>query len=260
MSAVVFTISAFFVESKWLRIYFLCIAIGGLYGMGISGTRAAMGVIMGGMLMVTVIAKNWKALLGGIIISISVFVFFNYTNIGSGNQYIHKMRSSFHPSTDASYQVRVENRQRMKELMAKKPLGYGIGLSRAGNFESKEQMPYPPDSWLISVWVETGIVGLILYLSIHGILFAWCSWILMFKVRNKSLRGLIAAWLCMDAGFFIASYVNDIMQYPNQLPVYIGFALCFAAPHIDKRISEEKKKVKKKRGSYPITKLTNKQE
>lgn len=172
MSAVVFAISAFFVESKWLRIYFLCIAVGGLYGMGISGTRAAMGVIMGGMLMITVIAKNWKALLAGIFISISVFVFFSYTNIGSGNQYIHKMRSSFHPSEDASYQVRVENRQRMKELMAKKPLGYGIGLSKAGNFDSREQMPYPPDSWLVSVWVETGIVGLILYLSIHGILFA----------------------------------------------------------------------------------------
>ena len=162
MSAVVFAISAFFVESKWLRIYFLCIAVGGLYGMGISGTRAAMGVIMGGMLMITVIAKNWKALLAGIFISISVFVFFSYTNIGSGNQYIHKMRSSFHPSEDASYQVRVENRQRMKELMAKKPLGYGIGLSKAGNFDSREQMPYPPDSWLVSVWVETGIVGLIL--------------------------------------------------------------------------------------------------
>ena len=117
---------------QWLRIYFLCIAVGGLYGMGISGTRAAMGVIMGGMLMITVIAKNWKALLAGIFISISVFVFFSYTNIGSGNQYIHKMRSSFHPSEDASYQVRVENRQRMKELMAKKPLGYGIGLSKAG--------------------------------------------------------------------------------------------------------------------------------
>ena len=218
----------------------------GLYGMGISGTRAAMGVIMGGMLMITVIAKNWKALLAGIFISISVFVFFSYTNIGSGNQYIHKMRSSFHPSEDASYQVRVENRQRMKELMAKKPLGYGIGLSKAGNFDSREQMPYPPDSWLVSVWVETGIVGLILYLSIHGILFAWCSWILMFKVRNKGLRGLIAAWLCMDAGFFIATYVNDIMQYPNQLPVYIGFALCFAAPHIDKRISEKKEESEEK--------------
>ena len=240
MSSVVFAISAFFVEAKWKRLYFLFIAFCGLYCMGISGTRAAMGVIMGGMFMITIIAKNWKAIIGGVFISISVFCFFYFTSIGSGNQYIHKMRSSFHPSKDASYQLRVENRMRMKELMVRKPFGYGIWLSKAGNFQSKEQMPYPPDSWLISVWVETGIVGLIIYLSIHGILFAWCSWILMFKVRDKSLRGLIAAWLCMDAGFFIATYVNDIMQYPNQLPVYIGFALCFAAPHIDKRIREEK--------------------
>lgn len=241
MSAVVFAISAFFVQVKWKRIYFLFIAVCALYGMGISGTRSAMGVIMGGMLLITILAKNWKALLAGIAISVGVFCFFYFTTIGSGNQYIHKMRSSFRPTEDASYLVRVENRAKMKDLMVKKPFGYGIGLSKAGNFESKEQMPYPPDSWLVSVWVETGIVGLILYLAIHGTLFAWCSWILMFRVRNKQLRGLIAAWLCMNAGFFIASYVNDVMQYPNQLPVYIGFALCFAAPHIDKRISEEEK-------------------
>lgn len=240
MSAVIFSISAFFVNSKWKRIYFILIAAAALYGMGISGTRAAMGVIMGGMLMITIIAKNVKALLAGIFISIGVFCFFSFTNIGNGNQYIYKMRSSFHPTEDASYIVRLENRQRMKELMADKPIGYGIGLSKPGNFESKEQMPYPPDSWLVSVWVETGIIGLVLYLGIHGILFAWCSWILMFKVDNKKIRGLVAAWLCMNAGFFIAAYVNDVMQYPNPLPIYIGFALCFAAPHIDKRISEEK--------------------
>ena len=61
----------------------------------------------------------------------------------------------------------------------------------------------------------------------------------MFKVRDKNLRGLLAAWLCMDAGFFVASYVNDVMQYPNQLPIYTGFALCFAAPYIDRHISEK---------------------
>lgn len=239
MSAVVFSISAFFASSKLLRIYFILVAAAGIYGMGISGTRSAMGVLMGGMLMITIIAKNWKALLAGIFVSISIFCFFYFTHIGNGNPYIYKMRSSFHPTKDASYLVRVENRAKMKELMVHKPFGYGIGLSKAGNFESKEKMPYPPDSWLVSVWVETGIVGLILYLAIHGILFAWCSWILMFKVRNKSLRGLAAAWLCMNAGFFIAAYVNDVMQYPNQLPIYIGFALCFAAPHIDRRITEE---------------------
>lgn len=261
LAAVTFAISSFYVDSKWKRIYFLFIACCGIYGLGISGTRSAMGVLMGGMLMITILAKNWKALLAGVFISIGVFCFFYYTNIGNGNQYIRKMRSSFHPTEDASYLVRVENRQRMKQLMASKPIGYGIGLSKAGNFDSKEQMPYPPDSWLVSVWVETGIVGLILYLAIHGVLFAWCSWILMFKVRNKNLRGLIAAWLCMDAGFFIAAYVNDVMQYPNQLTVYIGFALCFAAPHIDKRIDKEKnKKEENNEQELTITNEINKQE
>ena len=240
MAAVVFSISAFFSDTKWKRIYFAIIAVCSLYSMGISGTRSAMGVIMGGLLMVTVIAKNWKALLVGLFASLALYIFFAFTNIGNGNAFIYKMRSSFHPTQDASYVLRLENRAKMKELMATRPIGYGIGLSKAGNFASKDQMPYPPDSWLVSVWVETGIVGLILYLSIHGILFAWCAWILIFKVRDKNLRGLVAAWLCMDAGFFIAAYVNDIMQYPNQLPVYIGYALCFAAPHIDKQISEEK--------------------
>ena len=98
MATVVFTISAFFVDSKWKRIYFLCIAMGGLYGVGISGTRAAMGVIMGGMLMITILAKNWKALLAGIFVSIGVFCFFYFTNIGSGNQYIHKNAFFFPPN------------------------------------------------------------------------------------------------------------------------------------------------------------------
>jgi len=49
--------------------------------------------------------------------------------------------------------------------------------------------------------------------------------------------------VCMNAGFFIAAYVSDVMQYPNQLPIYIGFALCFAAPHIEKRMVLENKKL-----------------
>lgn len=43
MATVVFTISAFFVDSKWKRIYFLCIAMGGLYGVGISGNQSSHG-------------------------------------------------------------------------------------------------------------------------------------------------------------------------------------------------------------------------
>ena len=204
-----------------------------------------MGVIAGGIITIAILAQNWKAVFTGSVLIASIFCFFYFTDIGSGNQYIWKMRSAFHPDKDASYLVRIENRAKMKTLMAEKPIGYGIGLSKAGNFESKERMPYPPDSWLISVWVETGIIGLIIYLLIHGILFTWCAWILLFRIRDKRLRGLVAAWFSMDVGFFIAAYVNDVMQYPNQLPVYVGFALCFAAQHIDERIWLEKEQIPK---------------
>lgn len=240
MSAVVFGISAFFVTKKWKQFFFLFIAACALYGMAISGTRAAVGVIAGGLLLIIFIAKNKKVLFTGIFTLIVTFFFFYFTNIGNENQYVYKMRSAFHPTKDASYQLRIENREKMKILMAEKPIGYGIGLSKAGNFDSKEKMPYPPDSWLVSVWVESGIIGITMYLFIHGFLFIWCSYYLIFKIKDKYLRGLVSAWLSMNAGFFIAAYANDIMQYPNQLPVYIGFALCFAAQHIDKRISAKK--------------------
>ena len=220
--------------------------------MGISGTRAAMAVPLAGILMYVFVSKNWKNITISIIVIIGAFSFFYFTNIGNSNQYIRKMRTAFRPTEDASYLVRVENRKKMKELMIDRPLGYGIGLSKGERFEPKELMPYPPDSWLVSVWVETGIVGLALYLTVHGVLFAWCSWVLLFKIANKRLRGLLAAWLCMNAGFFVAAYANDVMQYPNSIVVYTGFALCFAGPYIDKVMLEEerqKKERKKNNGS-----------
>lgn len=252
MGLTVFAISALLVRPKWMKIYFAIVAIAAAYSVGISGTRSAMAIPLVGLTMFALISKNMKSITISLITLGTVFCFFYFTNIGDGNQYIRKMRSAFHPTEDASYLVRVENRRRMKELMIDRPFGYGVGLSKGARFNPKELMPYPPDSWLISVWVETGIVGLILYLAVHGVLFAWCAWILLFKIKSKRLRGLLAAWLCMNAGFFAAAYANDVMQYPNSIVVYTGFALCFAGPYIDKvmlKEEEEREKEKKEKKS-----------
>ena len=248
MGVATFAISAFFVRRKWMKIYFVVITVAAIYSVGISGTRAAIAVPLGGLLTYALISANWKNILISLLALVGAFCFFYYTNIGNGNAYIRKMRSAFHPTEDASYQLRVENRRKMKELMADRPIGYGVGLSKGERFSPKELMPYPPDSWLVSVWVETGIVGLILYLAVHGVLFAWCAWLLLFKIMNKRLRGLLAAWLCMNAGFFISAYANDVMQYPNSIIVYTGFALCFAGPYIDGVMQkEEQEEAEKKR-------------
>lgn len=239
MALTTFSISLFYTKSIGLKVYFTLVALAALYGMAISGTRAAIAIPVGGLGLFILLSRNWKATFIGLIVLISLFIFFRFTHIAEGNQYIRKMRSAFNPSTDASYQLRVENRKQMQELMARKPFGYGIGLSKGERFYPKERMPYPPDSWLVSVWVESGIVGLVLYLLVHGVLFAWCSWILMFKIMNGRLRGLLTAWLCMNAGFFVAAYANDVMQYPNSIVIYTGFALCFAGPHIDRHLREQ---------------------
>ncbi|WP_071146349.1 O-antigen ligase family protein [Bacteroides ihuae] len=235
-------ISLFYVKNIWLKIYLAIVIIAGIYGMGISGTRGAIAIPLGGLALFILLSYHWKNFVLGLLMFLSIFIFFRYSSIGEGNQYVSRMRTAFTPTEDASYQLRIVNRKKIKEYMADKPFGYGIGLGgKAERFEPKELLPLPPDSWLVSVWTDTGVVGLSLYLILHGILFAWCAWILRFKIMNKQLRGLLMAWLCVNAGFFVSTYTNDVMQYPNSIVVYTGFALCFAGPHIDKRIAKKKK-------------------
>jgi hypothetical protein len=236
LGATALAISAVHASSKKLRIIFIVASLCGFYSMAISGTRAAMVIPLVALMGYVVLSKNVKGIIGGSVFFIAIFSFFYFTNIGNGNQYIRKMRSAFHPDHDASYQLRVENRNKMKELMAVHPIGYGIGLSKGERYSPRDLMPYPPDSWLVSVWVETGLIGLVLYLIVHGVLFAWCAWTILFKIMNKRLRGLLSAWICIAAGFFVSAYANDVMQYPNSIPIYTAFALCIAGPYIDKNI------------------------
>lgn len=240
MGIALFGISIFYIKSIYLKIYLGIVIVAAVYGMAISGTRSAIAIPFGALGTYIILSHSLKARIVGVSTFVFLFLFFTFTSIGESNQYIHKMRSAFRPNQDASYLVRVYNREKMKELMIHKPFGYGLGLSKGERFYPKERMPYPPDSWLVSVWVETGIVGLILYLAIHGALFIWCGWILRFKIMNKRLRGLLTAWLGVAAGFYLAAYVNDVMQYPNPIPIYTAFAICFAGPYIDKRMRKDK--------------------
>ena len=127
MALTTFLISAFYVRRGWMKIYFILIALGAAYGLGISGTRAAMAVPLSGMLVYAVLSKSWKSIIISFVAVGAIFSFFYFTTIGSSNQYIRKMRTAFRPTEDASYLVRVENRKRMKTLMDDRPFGYGIG-------------------------------------------------------------------------------------------------------------------------------------
>ena len=122
--------------------------------------------------------------------------------------------------------------------MIHKPFGYGIGLSKGDRFYPKERMPYPPDSWLVSVWVETGIIGLLLHIGILLYTIIDGAYIIMLHVKNRELKGILCALLCGVFGVIISSYGNQIFgQFPIVFFIYTSITFVFIGKELDQQIT-----------------------
>ena len=172
----------------------------------------------------------------GLLSGIAVFVFFKYTYIGNANYNIRRMRTAFDPN-DASLQARLENQQKLKEYLASRPFGGGIGS--AGNwgqrFSSETFLANTPtDSWYVSIWAEQGIVGLILHLLILFYILFKSSYIIMFKIRDDWVRAQMSALAAGLFGIMAASYGNGVLgQIPTGLLVYSSMAYLFLSKKLD---------------------------
>lgn len=238
LSMVVFGVTALYIHSKPLKVYYIIIALLAGYAMMISGTRAAIAVPFAGFAFFILLSKQWKIMVPGIAIILLLFVFFKFTYIGHGYAEIRRMRSAFNITEDASYQLRKQNQEKMRVFMKSNPFGVGIG-------EAKRTEPgdhlygLPTDSSLVFVWVETGIVGLSLFLLIFLVTFLKGTYDIWFRIKNIQLRGLLSALLGGVAGMMVSSYGNEMLQqFPNGPIVYICMAFIYMGPTLDKEISE----------------------
>jgi len=240
-SLVVYAIAAFFVKKKWSKYYFLFIAMLSLYGMLISGTRTATAIPFVGLTCFIVLSKHIKTIISGTIIVAAAFIFLNYTTIGADNRYIRRMRTSF-DSNDASLVLRQQNQAIIKTYMVHHPFGVGLGLSagQALRWVEKSDIPdIPPDSWLVMVWTETGIVGLTIYMIMNALMYIWGAYIIVFKIKNRELGGILIALYCGSLGLFVASYGNAILGFPNGIISYMAMVYVFIGPRLDKELFEE---------------------
>jgi len=169
------------------------------------------------------------------------FYFFYGTNHLESVSYVRRMRTAFHPTEDASFMLREENKRKLRRMLADKPFGYGIGSTNASGKDSSQIIRIPPDSGLVKIWIETGIVGLIFYLLIMLMIIGRGSYIIFFKIKNPELKGIEIALLCGFAGILAASYTNDVfMSFPNGPILYMSAAFIFMAEHFDREIEEKK--------------------
>ncbi|WP_288330827.1 O-antigen ligase family protein [uncultured Alistipes sp.] len=241
LAMVVFSISALYYENRWMKIYLLAVAAAACYGMLISGTRSALAVPFAGYAVFVVLSRNFRMVIAGVILIIGAFIFLNFTSIGQGNSIIRRARSAFN-TQDASFQVRLENQDRIRALMKDKPFGAGLGH---GGGKAKVFAPnaplsqIPTDSWFVMIWVETGIVGLLLHIGILLYILGRGAFLVAFRLRNNQLRGLTAALISGISGVVVMSYGNEVLgQIPTGAIIYMSMAFIFLSPRFDKELEE----------------------
>lgn len=235
---VVFAIVAIYTKNKHLRIFYIIVALAALYGLVISGTRGALAVPGAGFLLFILLSKQIKIMIPTIIISIGIYVFLAMTHIGQSNATIRRMRSAFDPN-EPSLVVRRENQKLFREYLKDKPFGEGLGLSGvdARELSDRYTTSIATDSWYVKIWVETGVVGLLLHLALLAYIVIYGSYIVFFKLKNIEIRGVLMAFICGIFGIFAASYGNQILgQFPVAMVVYMCAALVFMGPYFEREL------------------------
>ncbi len=220
------------------KFFFWFVSIMSLWGMMISGTRGAMIVpALGGITFIILSRRTRVMIVGGITIALLYF-FFAHTYIGDSDYTIARMRTAFHPEKDASYQVRIKNRQILKTYLADKPFGGGIGA--AGNW-GKRFSPQgflanvATDSWYVQIWAEQGRVGLILHLFILMYIVFKSFFLIMARVKIKELSNILGALLGGYVGIIGAAYGNGVLgQMPTGILLYISWVFLFSAQQLER--------------------------
>lgn len=242
LSMVVFSISALYWRNPWMKAYLLLVAAAACYGMLISGTRSALAVPFAGYAVFVVLSRNFRMMALGALALFAAFVFLNFTAIGNGNAIIRRARSAFN-TEDASLQVRLENQARLRELMRDKPFGAGLGH---GGGKAKQFAPdaplsqIPTDSWFVMIWVETGVVGLLLHLATLLYILGYGAWQVLFRLRNPQLRGFTTAFVAGITGIALMSYANEVFaQIPTGAIIYMCMGFIFLAPHFDRELARK---------------------
>ncbi|MFA6871444.1 MAG: O-antigen ligase family protein [Bacteroidaceae bacterium] len=239
-SFIVLGIAALSMRSRKLKIFYAIVSLLCFYAMLLSGTRGAIAVPLGGIMLYTIACKNYKVMALSGLALVLFYAFFAFTMIGQGNQQIRRMRTAFRPSEDASYNVRKVKMVKFGKYLKNKPFGEGIALSGVSGrkITTRFTTSMNHDSWYVKIWIETGIIGITLFLLIYFSSIGHGAYVLMFKVKDKELKGILLGFVCATFGLLISAYGNAFFgQYPTYLFVIMGLSMAERAETYDRELS-----------------------
>lgn len=236
-SSVAFILFGLTSKFKKDRIFFIIVGFAVLWGMFASGTRTAIACFFAGLLVYVFLSKSVKMAVPIVLLGIISFILLAFTNIGQGNNQIRRMRSAF-GENDASANVRDINKETMSKYMKDAPWGIGMGIGN-GDVPARNKyvvMSYiAPDSEYVFMWIHTGIIGVTVFAISMFLMFAGACWIVLFRLKNKSLIGIGAGFCCAFAAIQLGAYANQVLyQYPNGLIFFGGLSIVYVLPYLEK--------------------------
>lgn len=215
----------FFEDKKWVvRLGFVALALVFFWGYAVSGTRSALFVLLAGYPAYLLLTRNVGRILMGGAVAAPLLAILMFTHLGDSVYQIYRIRTALHPTEDASFMLRLENQQKLRGYLKNLPFGAGIGTSAdtGARFSPNHfAAQVPPDSWYVEIWIETGIVGLTLYLLMivgiigFGVYKVW-------QIKDPWLSKLMIAFLAEFIGIALMCYSNPTLsQFPTSTILYI---------------------------------------
>ncbi|GAB3756261.1 O-antigen ligase family protein [Spirosoma pomorum] len=220
-------------KNWWSKLFFLVLALVFFWGFAVSGTRSALFVVLGGFPTYLVLRRNSATLIKGALVAAPIMAILLFTHIGDSVYQIYRIRTALRPSEDASFMVRMENQARLRNYMKDLPFGAGLGTSggMGARFSPNHgAAQIPPDSWYVELWIETGIVGMVLYilmlLAIIGL-----GTLKVWQLKDPWLTTIMLAILAEFVGISVMSYSNPTLgQFPTSTMLAINavlFTTCY---------------------------------
>ena len=259
-TAVAFLIFGITSKIKKHKKFFLIVGLACAWAVFPSGTRTAIVCLMAGIIAYVFLSKSIKIAIPITLIAVLFGFLLVFTTIGNGNQQIRRMRSAFNKN-DASANARSINQAAMKKYLAEAPWGIGMAVGYK-NVPANNKFTFmatvPPDSEYVFIWIHTGIIGITTFLICTAIMILGACWIVLFRLRSPSLRGIGAGFCCAMISQQLGGYGNQVlMQFPNCLIFYGGLTIVYILPHLEEEwnkyeaeqiaLQEEKERIKKQK-------------
>ena len=217
------------------KLLYLIAGIFIFYGMLLSGTRGALGGIVGGGFIFLVLSKQVKIIILGGMIGLAFIGMLKFTSIGSGNDQMRRLRSGTN-TNDASFQLRLINQRTLSNMLSDKPFGTGVGTIGMWGVSYNKHIPtakIPPDSLYVKIWAMYGIIGFILWFGIMLFILGKSAGII-WNTRDPVMRNKLCALCAGYAGILLCSYGNEVMNaLPSLTIVCISWALIWISPRWD---------------------------